>query len=96
MAKAPQSDSRKPPDDPKGLSRYELGSIDIPELTAAEKTVLRDRPWTPEEEAILRRYYRRGMVQHIVRYLAEHFPPGRTAQAIGNKATNMGLTKRRL
>ncbi len=44
------------------------------------------RHWSPDEEAVLVRYYRRGMVGPLVAYYAQHHPPGRTRNAILNKA----------
>jgi len=62
----------------------------IPELEEAKRKVAW-RPWTPEEEAVLRRYYGPGMVQALVEYFAKHFPPGRSRNAIVNKARALGL-----
>lgn len=71
--------------------KHNRGTLDIPELTAAEARLV-ERRWSPEEVAILRRYYARGMVRPLVEYFAEHFPPGRTADGIRWKAFVLGLT----
>jgi len=62
----------------------------IPELEEAKRKVTW-RPWTPEEEAVLRRYYSPGMAQALVEYFAKHFPPGRSRDAIIKKAQALGL-----
>jgi len=64
----------------------------IPELEEARQKITW-RPWTPEEEAVLRRYYCPGMVQALVEYFAKHFPPGRSRDAIVHKARALGLQK---
>jgi len=62
----------------------------VPELEEAKRKITW-RPWTPEEEAVLRRYYRPGMVQALVEYFAKQFPPGRSRDAIVHKARALGL-----
>ena len=67
-----------------------MDDLVIPELEEAKRKVTW-RPWTPEEEAVLRRYYGPGMVQALVEYFAKHFPPGRSRDAIVYKARALGL-----
>jgi hypothetical protein len=70
---------------------HNLGVLEIPELSAAE-AMLVTREWTPEEDAILRRYYKRGMVRTLVEYWAVHFPPGRSADQLRRRASRLGIT----
>lgn len=64
------------------------GRLHIPELEAAPRHV---RPWSEEEEDILRQYYGRIKTRAIVDYLKEHYPPGRTYNAVSCKARILGL-----
>ncbi|MEM4958445.1 MAG: hypothetical protein QXX12_01045 [Nanopusillaceae archaeon] len=63
----------------------------IPELEEAlQRATRRYRPWTPEEEAILRRYYRWGMARHIAQYL------NRPLASVYWKAAELGLQRSRV
>ena len=73
-----------------GVKNYE--DLIIPELEEYEPSV---RPWSEVETAILRRYYRPGMVRKLQEYFAKNFPPGRSQAAIENKAQREGLQGRR-
>ena len=69
--------------------KFEKGEIVIEELEKFQPT---RRYWTPEEEAILKKYYRPGAARAIAQVLAQLYPPGRTLNAIHQKAMELGLT----
>jgi hypothetical protein len=62
--------------------------IIIPELEEAMER-FNPRAWTPEEEAILKKYYKRVPTKDLLKYL-----PRKTENAIYTKAGRMGLVER--
>ena len=73
--------------------KHNLGVLDIPELNEAEARLPRWE-WSPEEDAIIRRYYKKGMVPAIAAYLKKHYPPGRGTDAIRRRARALGVHNR--
>lgn len=66
------------------------GSITIPELEeAAMNFSPRNKPWTEEDEAVMREYYGRVSVQKLADYL------NRSRGSVTNKAQEMGIACKR-
>lgn len=67
--------------------------IIIPELEEARETgkiyMGGGIVWTPEEEAIMQRYYGYVRVKQLMKHL-----PGRTANQVTSKAQRMGINNR--
>jgi len=59
----------------------------IPELESAP--LPRTRPWTDDEAAIVEKYFGKRDARSIAIYLKEKYPPGRSTDAIRNKAYRM-------
>ena len=55
----------------------------IPELEAAPNVAV--RVWSEEEEKIVGAYYGKKGLASIAKYLKEHYPPGRSQNAIRKK-----------
>ena len=68
----------------------EYGTVIVPELDELARTN-RIRPWSDEEIAVMNSYYTKITRADMVRYLKEHFPPGRSRSAVDHQADKMGL-----
>lgn len=66
------------------------GTVVVPELEEQVKRYAL-RSWTEEEIAIVRSYYGRIATVQIQRYLAKHFPPGRSTATVSRKAKELGF-----
>ena len=68
----------------------EYGTVAIPELDE-EARMNPVRAWSDEELAVMNSYYNKITRASLVRYIKEHFPPGRSKTAVDNQAERMGL-----
>lgn len=65
--------------------RVETIDVYIPELESAPDHIVRNKPWTSHEEAVLKKYYGRKEIDAISKYLK------RSRQSVLQKAQHMGL-----
>ena len=67
----------------------EIAIEELEELLKHGNASLMKLPWTPEEDAVLMKYYNKVPV----RLIAQHIE-GRTINAVQNRAVRLGLTGR--
>ncbi len=71
------------------LAEREATEIIIPELEEKIGVGLHFPDWTDRDEAILRKYYGRVRIEHLMAYL------NRSRSAVAHKAAELGLQYRR-
>ena len=67
------------------------GTIIVPELEEVARTFPK-RPWTKEEDDVVRAYYGKVPNTAISRYLKKKYPPGRSPYTIKRRANVLGIT----